>query len=330
MLGVDAARARARVRRGRDRRRATVLVATTDVGARPLLERRDGRRVAVALAERGALAGRRRGGRDPADRARPPALRRRHERREPARGARARGARGQLHEGLLRRAGAGRPNALPRPPEPAPAWTRAVRAGRDPASRCERGEREVGTIDSACVSPPSARSRSRSFGARSSPGDEVPSARRRARREVVDATVRGRLREIQWRPAEHRLSAPAPDRREPAARRAASRRGRRRGARAAGGPVRRRRRRLPAPGAGRRQRAPSCATCATCSPAPTPSARSTTGAGRSASTARWSRCSTSTTATGSGSRWRESRTSRPAAARCSRRTTPAPFLPTRR
>ena len=59
----------------------------------------------------------------------PPALRRRHERREPARRGRHRRARRELHEGLLRRSGAGRAHVPQGPSQPPPARPAALGAG---------------------------------------------------------------------------------------------------------------------------------------------------------------------------------------------------------
>ena len=59
-----------------------------------------------------------------------PALRRRHERRRTCPARRHRRARGELHEGLLRRPGAGRAHAPQGPAQPPPARAAAVGAGR--------------------------------------------------------------------------------------------------------------------------------------------------------------------------------------------------------
>ncbi len=110
-----------------------------------------------------------------------------------------------------------------------------------------------------------------------------------------------------------------PERRQPAARRCRARRLR--------FP---RRRARPAARARARRGPPTCATCASWCRRPSPAARSTTGAARSASSTWSSRCSTSTTGTGSGWRPRASSTCPPRAARCSCPTTPARCRPTRR
>ena len=88
-----------------------------------------------------------------ADRGRRAPLRRRDERRDDARRGRHRRARRQLHQGLLHRPGAGRPPPLQGPPQPPAARARAERPGCPPATSLRLGEKEVGRIGSACVSP---------------------------------------------------------------------------------------------------------------------------------------------------------------------------------
>ena len=61
--------------------------------------------------------------------------------------------RGELHEGLLRRAGDGRAAVLQGQAQPAPARPAPVGRRRRRARRCVLGEREVGTLTSSAVSP---------------------------------------------------------------------------------------------------------------------------------------------------------------------------------
>ena len=124
-----ARRGRALARRGRDRR---------DPGARdphrcrgrPAV-RRGRHRALTPRCSAPAPCGRRGGRRLRADRARPPALRRRPRRHRDPPGGGPQRARGLVHEGLLRRPGDGRAAVLPRQAQPPPARAAAVGAGRD-------------------------------------------------------------------------------------------------------------------------------------------------------------------------------------------------------
>ena len=132
-----------------------------------------------ASAERG---GRRAGvggrGRGRAHRARPPALRRRHERREPPGRGRHRRAGRELHEGLLRRPGAGRAHVPQGTSQPPPAGPAALGAGR--ARHLGDRRRQGGRPRSARRASPHPRSRShsRSCAARWSPATRSRPARR--------------------------------------------------------------------------------------------------------------------------------------------------------
>ena len=61
--------------------------------------------------------------------------------------------RGQLHQGLLHRPGDGRPPPLQGPAQPPPAGAAAERARREPGAALRLGEKEVGRLGSAGVSP---------------------------------------------------------------------------------------------------------------------------------------------------------------------------------
>ncbi len=118
--------------------------------------------------------GRRDGRRGRAHRGRQAALRSRDEHRDDARRGRHRRARGQLHQGLLHRPGAGRPPPLQGPPEPPPARSTAQRPGdrgREPTTRREGGRHGRQRLH---LPRPSGRSRWRSSAARPSPAPSWP------------------------------------------------------------------------------------------------------------------------------------------------------------
>ena len=136
-------RRRDRVPRGRHRATGIDLIAAAA----------DARAAARRAAEAGAVEVSAGGGRDPPDRGRRAALRRRDGHRDDARRGRHRRARGQLHEGLLHRPGDGRPPPLQGQAEPPPARAAAERRRPSPGRRCWLGEKEVGTLGGAAVSP---------------------------------------------------------------------------------------------------------------------------------------------------------------------------------
>ena len=139
-----------------------------------------------ALREAGARAGLRGGRRVPADRARPPALRRRPRRHGDPPGGGSQRARGVVHQGLLRRPGDGRAAVLPRQAQPPPARPAAAPPRLATGDEIGFGGRAVGRLGSVADSPRSARSRWRSSAARRRPGSTVPVGRRRITRDVVE------------------------------------------------------------------------------------------------------------------------------------------------
>ena len=91
--------------------------------------------------------------RDPAGRVRPAALRPRDDHGDDPPGGRHQRARGQLHQGLLHRPGDRRPPSLPGQAEPPPARPAPLGAGRPRVPSSGLGERELGTVGTAVLSP---------------------------------------------------------------------------------------------------------------------------------------------------------------------------------
>ena len=95
-------------------------------------------------------------------------------------------ARGQLHEGLLHRPGAGRPASLQGQAQPPPARPAAQRRGRRRRPDPPRRARGRARRHRRASPPPAARSRSRSCAARPSPATPSRSATDGAEAEVVE------------------------------------------------------------------------------------------------------------------------------------------------
>ena len=147
------ARPRARPPPGERRRRRRASPSRPTLGVDLLVAR--GRRDAVleALAERGAEPVERGRRRDRPGRGRQAALRARDDHRDDPPGGRDQRARGQLRQGLLHRPGDRRPPALQgqaQPPPARPAPGAGPAANGDPV---RLGERELGTIGTAVLSP---------------------------------------------------------------------------------------------------------------------------------------------------------------------------------
>ncbi len=122
----------------------------TDVGVDVLCAAAGRGRVRAAL---GGRRGGRGGGGDRPRRDRAPALRRRARRLGHPAGGRAQRARRELHEGLLRRPGDRRAPALARASRTATCAGCGSRAAATPGDALAAGEREVGRLGSAVVSP---------------------------------------------------------------------------------------------------------------------------------------------------------------------------------
>ena len=109
--------------------------------------------VREALLSAGATAGERGGRGDRPRRARPAALRSRPRRDRHPPGGRPERARGELHEGLLRRPGDGRAPLLQGQAQPSPARPAPDRVRAEPGAELRLGERSVGRLTSAVLSP---------------------------------------------------------------------------------------------------------------------------------------------------------------------------------
>ena len=314
--------------------------------------RRDAR---AALRRAGRRAGRRAEAAEiAAHRARPPALRRRHDARRtcPARPASstARSASRRAATSARSRSPACTTAAIPNRHLRglrAVGTGRAGHAAAAPASKRGRPRHLGGASPRA-----RARSRSRSCGARSSPATRSPSAPERPAATVVElpfdadrwhlpgkCRIAARMRAAEGRPAvesrratqtqrRRHLSSESPLLGGPLPAEAGAEEPR---ASAVAYDADADVYRLPGAGAPSRRSRRRCATStgllARARPGPPGRRLGPLGARLPA---RWSRCSTSTTGTGSGSRSRASRTSRRRAARCSPRTTPARCRRTRR
>ena len=144
------------------------LAVRTDLGVDLFCEASDRERLWEALRGARRHADRAPGGRVPAHRKRAPALRARPRRHRDPPGGGPQRARRQLHQGLLRGTGDGRPAPLQGPPQPPPARAAPVGAGAPRQRAAPRRARGGSPGEQRPLTARSARSRWRSSAARPS------------------------------------------------------------------------------------------------------------------------------------------------------------------